>query len=95
MYEEIQGRIQKKDSENEVKTIYATTNFPTNPSALLHYSTINFHNSSDKAGGGAVILKSSSACEYSTVKSSPTHSAVNASSSTSEDPLYSNVNKPK
>ncbi|XP_051272268.1 CMRF35-like molecule 8 isoform X10 [Dicentrarchus labrax] len=98
VYEEVQVYVQKPDSGNAVTTIYATANFPTNPSASLHYSTINFKNSSDKAGGEAVILKpSSSACEYSTVKNSqsPTYSTVNEPSRSPEDPLYSTVNKPK
>uniref|UniRef100_A0A8P4KPD1 Immunoglobulin V-set domain-containing protein n=1 Tax=Dicentrarchus labrax TaxID=13489 RepID=A0A8P4KPD1_DICLA len=88
VYEEVQDYVQKPDSGNAVTTIYATANFPTNPSASL----------SDKAGGEAVILKpSSSACEYSTVKNSqsPTYSTVNEPSRSPEDPLYSTVNKPK
>uniref|UniRef100_A0A8P4G698 Immunoglobulin V-set domain-containing protein n=1 Tax=Dicentrarchus labrax TaxID=13489 RepID=A0A8P4G698_DICLA len=96
VYEEVQVYVQKPDSGNAVTTIYATANFPTNPSASLHYSTINF--SSDKAGGEAVILKpSSSACEYSIVQNSqsPTYSTVSEPSRSPEDPLYSTVNKPK
>ncbi len=81
-----------------MNTIYATVSFPTNPSDSLHYSTINFHNSLDKADGEALILKpSSAACEYSTVKysQSPTYSTVNQPSRPSEDPLYSTVNLPQ
>ncbi|XP_035518071.1 uncharacterized protein LOC118328434 isoform X2 [Morone saxatilis] len=56
IYEEVQERPETR-LRNAVTTIYATANFPTNPSASLDYSTINFKNSSDKAGGEAVILK--------------------------------------
>ncbi|XP_051272278.1 polymeric immunoglobulin receptor-like isoform X14 [Dicentrarchus labrax] len=41
VYEEVQDYVQKPDSGNAVTTIYATANFPTNPSASLHHSTIN------------------------------------------------------
>ncbi|XP_044040271.1 uncharacterized protein LOC122870256 [Siniperca chuatsi] len=69
VYEEIQQHVQKPDSGNAMNTIYATANFPTNPSDSLHYSSINFQSSSGRAGGEALILKpSSAACEYSTVK---------------------------
>ncbi|XP_045884556.1 polymeric immunoglobulin receptor-like [Micropterus dolomieu] len=96
VYEEIQQPVQAPDSGIEMNTIYANANFPTNPSASLHYSTINFQSSSDRADGEAVILKpSSAACEYSTVKQSETYSTVNQPSSSSEDPLYTTVNKPQ
>ncbi|XP_044039615.1 uncharacterized protein LOC122870041 isoform X2 [Siniperca chuatsi] len=98
VYEEIQQHVQKPDSGNAMNTIYATANFPTNPSDSLHYSSINFQSSSGRAGGEALILKpSSAACEYSTVKysQSPTYSTVNQPSRSSQDPLYSTVNKPQ
>ncbi|XP_038551882.1 CMRF35-like molecule 1 isoform X3 [Micropterus salmoides] len=96
VYEEIQQPVQAPDSGNEMNTIYATANFPTNPSASLHYSTINFQSSSDRVGGETVILKpSSAACEYSTVKQNPAYCTVNQPSSSSEDPLYTTVNKPQ
>ncbi|XP_038548495.1 polymeric immunoglobulin receptor-like [Micropterus salmoides] len=39
VYEEIQ---QTPNSGNKMNSIYATANFPTNPSASQHYSSINF-----------------------------------------------------
>ncbi|XP_045885516.1 polymeric immunoglobulin receptor-like [Micropterus dolomieu] len=96
VYEEIQQPVQAPDSGNEMNTIYANANLPTNPSASLHYSTINFQSSSDRADGEAVILKpSSAACEYSTVKQNPSYWTVNQPSSSSEEPLYTTVNKPQ
>uniref|UniRef100_A0A3B4U4Q9 Immunoglobulin V-set domain-containing protein n=1 Tax=Seriola dumerili TaxID=41447 RepID=A0A3B4U4Q9_SERDU len=98
VYEEIQKSLPKPDTGNAMNSIYVTGNFPTNPSASLHYSTINFQKSSDKAGGEALVPKPcSSACEYSTVKiiQSPTHSTVDQPSTSTEDALYSTVNKPK
>ncbi|KAI3369579.1 hypothetical protein L3Q82_024392 [Scortum barcoo] len=94
VYEEIQERVQKPDSGNAMNTIYATANFPSDPSASLHYSTINFQSGSDKAGGEALLVKpSSSACEYSAVKKSPTYWTVHQPSRSSEGPLYSTVNR--
>ncbi|XP_038551885.1 uncharacterized protein LOC119885743 isoform X1 [Micropterus salmoides] len=96
VYEEIQQPVQTPDSGNEMNTIYANANFPTNSSASQYYSTVNFQSSSDRVGGEAVILKpSSAACEYSAVKQSETYSTVNQPSSFSEDPLYATVNKPQ
>ncbi|XP_041817693.1 uncharacterized protein LOC121624125 isoform X3 [Chelmon rostratus] len=95
VYEEMQECVQMPDSGNAVNTIYATANFPTNPSASLCYSTINFQDTNNKAGGEALNLKPRSACEYSTVKHSPsqTCSTVNEPSRSLQDPLYSTVNK--
>ncbi|XP_059185758.1 uncharacterized protein LOC131968767 [Centropristis striata] len=94
IYEEIQEHRQEPNSGTAMNTINVTANFPTNPSASLHYSTINFQNC---PGNGQALFagSSSSACEYSTVKNSqsPISSTVNQPSS--EDPLYSTVNKPQ
>ncbi|XP_054473185.1 polymeric immunoglobulin receptor-like [Anoplopoma fimbria] len=88
IYEEIQERPQKPDSGQEMNTIYVSANFPTNPSASLLYSTINFQSCPGEPGGEALITRpSSSACEYSTVKV--------GQSPSSEDPLYSTVKKPQ
>ncbi|XP_029288423.1 uncharacterized protein LOC115008767 isoform X2 [Cottoperca gobio] len=92
IYEEIQERPRRPDPRNAMNTIYTTVNYETHRAASLHYATINFQNGS---GGEALITKPScSACEYSTVKDShsPTSSTVKQPSS--EDPLYSTVNKP-
>ncbi|XP_023125830.2 uncharacterized protein LOC111568417 isoform X1 [Amphiprion ocellaris] len=94
--EEIQERLQIPDSENEMNTIYVTANLPANPTPSLHYSTIHFQSSPDRAGREALIPKpSSSACQYSTVKCSrsPTDSAVSQPSGPTGEPLYSTVNK--
>ena len=74
-----------------MSTVTVTANFPTNPSASPHYSTVGFQNSSGEAGE-ALIIKPS---EYSTVKDSqsPTYSTANQPSS--EEPLYSSVYNPK
>uniref|UniRef100_A0A3B4WVF6 Immunoglobulin V-set domain-containing protein n=1 Tax=Seriola lalandi dorsalis TaxID=1841481 RepID=A0A3B4WVF6_SERLL len=96
VYEEIQKCLPKPDTGNAMNSIYVTGNFPTNPSASLHYSTINFQKSSDKAGGEALVPKPrSSACEYSTVKiiRSPTHSTVVQPSTSTEDALYSTLTR--
>ncbi|GAA6230916.1 CMRF35-like molecule 8 isoform X1, partial [Lates japonicus] len=96
VYEEIQECLQKPDTGNTTNTIYATANFPMNPPASLHYSTINFQNSSDK-GEARIPRPSSSVCEYTTVKSiqSPANSPVVQQSRSTEDPLYATVNKPQ
>ncbi|XP_071351512.1 CMRF35-like molecule 1 isoform X4 [Trachinotus anak] len=96
VYEEIQEHLPKPDRGNAMDTIYVSVNLPTNPSASLHYSTINFQNSSEKAGG-KTPKPSSSACEYSTVKTiqSPTYLTVIQPSTSMEDTLYSTVNKPQ
>ncbi|XP_074503597.1 uncharacterized protein LOC141774683 [Sebastes fasciatus] len=94
MYEELRVRPQEPDSGPAMNNIYHTANFPTKPS--MHYSTINFPHCSGEAGGEALTTKpSSSMCEYSTVKDShrPTDSTVNQPSS--ENPLYSTINKPQ
>lgn len=96
IYEDIRERIQIPDSENAMKTVYVTANLPANPTPSLHYCTIHFQSSPDRAGSEALIPKpSSSACEYSTVKysRSPTDSAVSQPSGPSGEPLYSTVNK--
>ncbi|XP_067442358.1 polymeric immunoglobulin receptor-like [Thunnus thynnus] len=96
VYEEVQERLQETGSGNAVETIYATANFPTNPCASMHYSTIIFQSSTDKANGEALIPRpSSSACEYSTVRNSqsPIYLTVYKLSKTSEDPLLLTVNK--
>ncbi|XP_049894311.1 polymeric immunoglobulin receptor-like [Epinephelus moara] len=96
VYEEIQEHPQKPDSGHAMNSIYVTANFPTNPSASLHYSTVSFKNCSGEAGGEGLITRPCfSACEYSTVKDSqsPTNSTVNQPSS--EDPLYATVCKPQ
>ncbi|XP_030275733.1 uncharacterized protein LOC115583238 [Sparus aurata] len=69
--------------------IYAEIQAP----ASVHYSTIVFKNSSNKAGGDKLIVKPRSACEYSTVKhsDSPVYYTVNKPSTSSQDPLYSTV----
>ncbi|XP_033181113.1 polymeric immunoglobulin receptor-like isoform X3 [Mastacembelus armatus] len=92
VYMELQERVQKPD----VNVIYDNTNFPTNVSSSLIYSTINFPKSSDRTGGDTLTVKPSSpTCEYSIVKysQSPTCSTVTQPSRPTEDPLYSTVNK--
>ncbi|XP_028430564.1 uncharacterized protein LOC114553555 [Perca flavescens] len=94
IYEEIQEHPHHPDSGNAPNTIYATANFPTTPSASLHYSTVIFTNCSDKAGAETLLTKpSSSACEYSTVKKSQSQTSSSVNQPSSEDPLYSTVNK--
>ncbi|XP_035858104.1 CMRF35-like molecule 8 [Sander lucioperca] len=94
IYEEIQEQPHNPDSGNAMNTMYATANFPTSPSASLHYSTVNFKNRSDKAGAEILLTKpSSSACEYSTVKNSQSQTSSTVNQPSSEDPLYSTVNK--
>uniref|UniRef100_A0A3Q1HTZ4 Immunoglobulin V-set domain-containing protein n=1 Tax=Acanthochromis polyacanthus TaxID=80966 RepID=A0A3Q1HTZ4_9TELE len=96
IYEEIQERVQIPDSENALNTIYVTANLPADPTPSLHYSTIHFQSSPDRAGREALIPKpSSSACQYSTVKysRSSTDSAVSQPSGPTGEPLYSTVNK--
>ncbi|XP_034537745.1 polymeric immunoglobulin receptor-like [Notolabrus celidotus] len=93
VYEEIQEGVR---NPNSMKSVYATVNFPTNPSASLQYSTINFKQSPDKAAGDSLILKPSySACEYSSVRPSPVDTYIIHPSRPSEEPLYSTVNKPQ
>ncbi|XP_038551884.1 uncharacterized protein LOC119885741 isoform X4 [Micropterus salmoides] len=92
VYEEIQQHIQTTVSGNDMNMIYANVNFPTNPSASQHYSSINFQSCSDRVGGEAVILKpSSAACEYSTVKQNPSYWTVNQPSSSSAH--YATLNR--
>ncbi|XP_045884555.1 uncharacterized protein LOC123956424 [Micropterus dolomieu] len=92
VYEEIQQHIQTTVSGNDMNTIYANVNFPTNSSASLHYSTVNFQSSSDRVGGEAVILKPiSAACKYSTVKQNPSYWTVNQPSSSSAH--YATLNR--
>ncbi|XP_051804030.1 polymeric immunoglobulin receptor-like [Acanthochromis polyacanthus] len=96
IYEEIQERVQIPDSENALNTIYVTANLPADPTPSLHYSTIHFQSSPDRAGREVLIPKpSSSACQYSTVKysRSSTDSAVSQPSGPTGEPLYSTVNK--
>ncbi|CAJ1051189.1 polymeric immunoglobulin receptor-like [Xyrichtys novacula] len=96
VYEEIQEHHQNQGYGNAMKSVYATVNFSRNPSASLHYSTINFNQSSDKAAGDRLFLKPSfSSCEYSCVKQSPANTFANQPSRPAEDPLYSRVNKPQ
>ncbi|XP_067359722.1 CMRF35-like molecule 8 [Channa argus] len=47
-YAEIQEPPQKTDPGAAMKTVYATANFPTNPSAFMDYSEITFKNISEK-----------------------------------------------
>ncbi|XP_065811530.1 polymeric immunoglobulin receptor-like isoform X1 [Labrus bergylta] len=89
IYEEIQERVTNPDSRHATKTVYATVDFPKNSSPSLHYSAISFQQSS--GGEGLTLKPSSSACEYSSVKQSP--SAANQASRPSEEPFYSTVNK--
>ncbi|XP_063766850.1 uncharacterized protein LOC134882822 isoform X2 [Eleginops maclovinus] len=81
IYKEIPERPQKPDSAV----------FPSNPSASLHYSTINFKSVSGEAAEVLMTKPSSSACEYATVKD--TQIATSSDGPSSEDPLYSTVNK--
>ncbi|XP_074541528.1 CMRF35-like molecule 8 [Halichoeres trimaculatus] len=91
LYEEIPAGIRNPDP---MKTVYATVDFPRNPSVSLLYSTIEFKQSSDRAAGDRPIPKrSSSACEYSSVKPSPADTHTNHQSVASEEPLYSTVKK--
>ncbi|XP_078105410.1 uncharacterized protein LOC144517274 [Sander vitreus] len=94
IYEEIQEQPHNPDSGHAMNTMYATDNFPTSPSASLHYSTVNFKNRSDNAAAETLLTKpSSSACEYSTVKNSQSQTSSTVNQPSSEDPLYSTVNK--
>ncbi|KAI9546636.1 hypothetical protein NQZ68_024534 [Dissostichus eleginoides] len=93
IYEEIQERPQKPDSGNTINTIYSTANFPTNPSASLRYSTINFRNGSGEAAEVLMTNPSSSACDYSAVKDGETSTCSNVNQPSPVDPLYSTVNK--
>lgn len=78
-YEEIQERSQKTASRTEVKTIYATAGFPTNPSAASqHHDKIN-----------SQILSAGDGLTYSTSNHNdqcPTYSTVNHPS---QDPVNS------
>ncbi|XP_067359731.1 CMRF35-like molecule 8 isoform X2 [Channa argus] len=47
-YAEIQEPPQKTDPGAAMKTVYATANFPTNPSAFMDYSEITFKNISEE-----------------------------------------------
>ncbi|KAK2915548.1 hypothetical protein Q8A73_006142 [Channa argus] len=47
-YAEIQEPPQKRDPGAAMKTVYATANFPTNPSAFMDYSEITFKNISEE-----------------------------------------------
>ncbi|KAF3855718.1 hypothetical protein F7725_016441 [Dissostichus mawsoni] len=76
---------------NTITTIYSTANFPTNPSASLRYSTINFRNVSGEAAEVLMTNPSSSACDYSAVKDRQIPTCSNVNQPSPEDPLYSNV----
>ncbi|KAK5913169.1 hypothetical protein CesoFtcFv8_002978 [Champsocephalus esox] len=93
IYEEIQERPLKPDSGNAINKIYSTANFPTNPSASLHYSTIYFRNGSGEAAEVLMTNPSSSACDYSAVKDGEIPTCSNVNQPSPEDPLYSTVNK--
>ncbi|XP_047439765.1 uncharacterized protein LOC125007171 isoform X2 [Mugil cephalus] len=98
VYEEIEERFQKPDSQNTMNAVYVTVGHPTNDPALLHYSTLHFQNSADKTGGEALIHKpSSSACQYSTLKynNTPTASTIYQPLTLDQDPLYSTIKKPR
>lgn len=90
--EDLHEHIQMSDSRNAPSTIYDNINLPTNSSASLLYSTVNFTNKSDKSGADALVLKPGSAFEYSTVKFSQTSDEP---SRAALEPLYSKANKPK
>ncbi|KAL3059278.1 hypothetical protein OYC64_011239 [Pagothenia borchgrevinki] len=78
---------------NAITPIYPTANFPTNPSASLRFSTINFRNGSGEAAEVLMTNPSSSACDYSAVKDGEIPTCSNVNQPSPEDPLYSNVNK--
>ncbi|XP_010783118.1 uncharacterized protein [Notothenia coriiceps] len=78
---------------NAITPTYPTANFPTNPSASLRFSTINFRNGSGEAAEVLMTNPSSSACDYSAVKEVEIPTYSNVSQPSPEDPLYSNVNK--
>ncbi|XP_067361179.1 CMRF35-like molecule 8 [Channa argus] len=83
IYEDIQEHLHQPDLDN-VLTIYATANFPMDPSASMCYSVIGFKNADDET---SALRPSSTHCEYSNVKYSCRVSA--------EEPLYSTVNHPQ
>ncbi|KAI4793624.1 hypothetical protein KUCAC02_032598 [Chaenocephalus aceratus] len=93
IYEEIQERPLKPDSGNAINKINSTANFPTNPSASLHYSTIYFRNGSGEAAEVLMPNPSSSECDYSAVKDGEIPTCSNVNQPSPEDPLYSTVNK--
>lgn len=93
IYEEIQERPLKQDSGNAINKINSTANFPTNPSASLHYSTIYFRNGSGEAAEVLMTNPSSSECDYSAVKDGEIPTCSNVNQPSPEDPLYSTVNK--
>ncbi|KAJ4927491.1 hypothetical protein JOQ06_015218 [Pogonophryne albipinna] len=93
IYEEIQERPLKPDSGNAINKIYSSANFPTNPSASLHYSTINFRNGSGEAAEVRMTNPTSSECDYSAVKDGEIPTCSNVNQPSPEDPLYSTVNK--
>ncbi|KAF3690354.1 CMRF35-like molecule 8 [Channa argus] len=63
-YAEIQEPPQKRDPGAAMKTVYATANFPTNPSAFMDYSEITFKNISEEVNSNI----------YSTVRDNDQHS---------------------
>ncbi|KAM9758678.1 uncharacterized protein ACNS7B_005590 isoform 2-T2 [Menidia menidia] len=69
VYEEIEGRTRRPESENTVSGIYALAGFPTVNPLSLHYSTVNFK-SSPAPDGQSLAPKTNSTCVYSTLKSS-------------------------
>ncbi|XP_033939101.1 uncharacterized protein [Pseudochaenichthys georgianus] len=93
IYEEIQECPLKPDSGNAINKINSTANFPTNPSASLHYSTINFRNGSGEAAEVLMTNPSSSECDYSAVKDGEIPTCSNVNQPSPADPLYSTVNK--
>ncbi|XP_047439768.1 CMRF35-like molecule 8 isoform X2 [Mugil cephalus] len=98
VYEEIEERFQKPDSQNTINAVYVTVGHPTNDPALLHYSTVHFQNSADETGGEALIHKpTSSACQYSPLKynNTQTSSTIYQPSTPAQDPLYSTIKKPR
>ncbi|KAK2915550.1 hypothetical protein Q8A73_006144 [Channa argus] len=56
-YAEIQEPPQKTDPGAAMKTVYATANFPTNPSAFMDYSEITFKNISEEVNSNIYSTK--------------------------------------
>ncbi|XP_026202963.1 uncharacterized protein LOC113153516 [Anabas testudineus] len=79
-YEEIQERPHKSDSRTAMKMVYATANFPTNPSDIIDDSTVTANN----------IY-----CTVGEHEQHSTYSTVNNSTVFSENPLYYTVNLPQ
>ncbi|XP_039468683.1 junctional adhesion molecule-like [Oreochromis aureus] len=84
IYDAIQESSQKSITRPAIKTVYATANFPTNPSVFMHESKVNVKNISGEADSGAYFNlwkpgqrdKKSTANHPSRVSNDPFYSVV-------------------